>query len=90
MVTKSLKQLQDMSRDFNDVKAKTAEFIRFANNKLEEDDLDESKWRKILRTLVAEGESSLQVKKPKILCSVQKKSSRSMFIITFLTLSSWD
>ena len=41
MVTKSMKQLQDMSRDFSDVKAKTEEFIRWANNKLEEDDLDE-------------------------------------------------
>jgi len=41
MVTKSPKQLQDMSRDFNDVKAKTAEFIQWANDKLEEDDLDE-------------------------------------------------
>ena len=43
MVTKSPKQLQDMSRDFNDVKAKTAEFIQWANDKLEEDDLDEVK-----------------------------------------------
>jgi len=29
------------SCDFNDVKAKTAEFIRQVNDKLEEDDLDE-------------------------------------------------